>query len=149
MWYSSRSLTSESVEGTSLPLEGIDDIHGSDSLPLGVLGVGDSISDDVLQEHLHKINPTEAWIGMSVEIYLQDAPRLLIDETTNPLDSTSSSQSSDSWLGNALNKFKLVHVHNSLEYCRLPECYPSGLCDASWHRPYPSPFLLCHVQSWW
>ena len=84
---------------------------------------------------------------MSVEIYLQDAPRLLIDETTNPLDSASSSQSSDSWLGDALNKFKLVHVQNSLEYCWLPECYPSGLYDASWHLPYPSPFLLCHVQS--
>merc|ERR1719150_1867679 len=65
--------------------ESIDNVHGSDSLPLSVLGVGDSISDDVLQEHL------------------QDAPRLLIDETTNPLDSASSSQSSDRWLGDALN----------------------------------------------
>ena len=47
------SLTSESVEGTSLTFQGIDDIHGGDSLPLGVLGVGDGVSDDVLQEHLN------------------------------------------------------------------------------------------------
>ena len=46
-------LTSESVQGASLPLEGIDHIHGGDGLPLGVLGVGDGVSDDVLQEHLH------------------------------------------------------------------------------------------------
>ena len=47
-----RSLTSESVEGTSLPLEGIDHIHGGDSLPLGMLSVGDSITNDILQEDL-------------------------------------------------------------------------------------------------
>ena len=45
-------LTSESVEGTSLAFQGIDDIHGSDSLPLGMLGVGDGITDDVLKEYL-------------------------------------------------------------------------------------------------
>ena len=45
-------LTSESVQGASLPLEGIDHIHGGDGLPLGVLGVGDGIPDHVLEEHL-------------------------------------------------------------------------------------------------
>ena len=44
-------------------------------------------------------------MGMIITIYLQDTPRLFVDETTDPLDSASSSQSSDSWLGNALNKF--------------------------------------------
>ena len=38
------SLTSESVEGTSLAFKSIDDIHGGDSLPLGMLGVGDGIT---------------------------------------------------------------------------------------------------------
>ena len=46
------SLTSESVEGTSLPLEGIDHIRGGDGLPLGVLGIGDGIPDDILKEDL-------------------------------------------------------------------------------------------------
>ena len=46
------SLTSESVQGASLPLESIDDIHGGDGLPLGVFGVGDGIPDDILKEDL-------------------------------------------------------------------------------------------------
>ncbi len=47
-----KSLTTESVEGSALPLEGIVDIHGGDSLPLGVFSVGDGITDDVLKEDL-------------------------------------------------------------------------------------------------
>ena len=43
-------LAAESVQGPALPLQSVDNVHGSDSLPLGVLGVGDGISDDVLQE---------------------------------------------------------------------------------------------------
>ena len=45
------SLTSESVQGASLPLEGIDNIHSGDGLPLGVFGVGDRIPDYILEEH--------------------------------------------------------------------------------------------------
>ena len=41
-------LTTESVEGSALSFQSIDDIHSGDSLSLGVLGVGDSITDDIL-----------------------------------------------------------------------------------------------------
>ena len=41
-------LTSESIESTSLALEGIDHIHSGNSLPLGVFGVGDGITDEIL-----------------------------------------------------------------------------------------------------
>ena len=58
-----KCLTSESVQSASLPLQSIDNIHSSDSLPLGVLSVGDSIPDDILQEDL------------------QDPSSLLIDKT--------------------------------------------------------------------
>ena len=34
-------LTAKAVQGASLPLQGVDDIHGSDGLPLGMLSVGD------------------------------------------------------------------------------------------------------------
>ncbi len=44
----SNSLTAKSVQSTSLPFESIDDVHGGYGLSLGVLGVGDSITDDVL-----------------------------------------------------------------------------------------------------
>ncbi|CAA7403559.1 unnamed protein product [Spirodela intermedia] len=45
-------LTAKSVERPSLPLEGVDDIHGGDGLPAGVLRVGHGVADDVLQEDL-------------------------------------------------------------------------------------------------
>jgi hypothetical protein len=40
-------LDTEPVEGSALSLEGVDDIEGGDGLALGVLGVGDGVSDDV------------------------------------------------------------------------------------------------------
>jgi hypothetical protein len=81
----SRHLTTESVEGSALPLQSIDDIHGGDSLPLGVLSVGDSITDDVLKENL------------------EDTSGLLIDEARDTLDTTSASQTADGGLGDALD----------------------------------------------
>ena len=45
-------LTTETVEGTALALEGVDNIEGSDGLALGVLGIGDGIADDALEEGL-------------------------------------------------------------------------------------------------
>ena len=78
-------LTSESVEGTSLTLQSVDDIHGGDGLPLGVLGVGDCITDDVLKENL------------------EDSTGLLVDESRDTLDSTTSRQTTDCWLGDSLD----------------------------------------------
>ena len=49
-------LTSESVQGTSLPLQSIHHIKGCYSLTASVLCVGDSIPDDVLEEDLHRAN---------------------------------------------------------------------------------------------
>jgi len=80
-----KSLTTESVEGSALPLEGIDDIHGGDSLPLGVFSVGDSVTDDVLKEDL------------------EDTSGLLIDEARDTLDTTTASQTADSGLGDTLD----------------------------------------------
>ena len=80
-----RNLTSESVESTSLSLESVDDVKSSDSLSSGVLGVGDGISDDVLKEDL------------------KDTTGLFVDKTRDTLDATSSCQSSDGRLGDALD----------------------------------------------
>jgi len=78
-------LSSKAVQGPALPLQGIHDIHGSDSLPLGVLGVGDSITDDILQENL------------------EYTPGFLIDEATDPLHTTPPCKSADCRLGDALD----------------------------------------------
>ena len=48
----SDNLSAKTVEGLSLPLEGIDYIHGSDSLMASMLGVGDRVTDDILEEDL-------------------------------------------------------------------------------------------------
>ncbi len=78
-------LTAESVEGAALPLEGIDDIHSGDSLPLGVFGVGDGVTDDVLKEDL------------------EDTTGLLVDQARDTLDTTAASQTADGGLGDALD----------------------------------------------
>ena len=78
-------LTSESVEGASLSLEGIDDVHGGDGLSLGVLGVGDGVADDVLQEDL------------------EHSTGLLVDQARDALHSTSAGQTADGRLGDALD----------------------------------------------
>ena len=43
-----KCLTAESVQSTALTLQGVDNVHGCHGLPLGVLGVGDGITDDIL-----------------------------------------------------------------------------------------------------
>ena len=73
-------LTSEAVEGASLPLEGIDDIQGSDGLTTSVLSVGDGVTDDVLKEDL------------------EDTPGLLVDEARDTLDTTTTSETANSGL---------------------------------------------------
>jgi hypothetical protein len=42
----------EAVQGAALALERVDDVEGRDRLALGVLGVGDGVADDRLQEGL-------------------------------------------------------------------------------------------------
>jgi len=80
-----RRLTSESVEGASLTLQRVDDVHGGDGLALGVLRVGDGVTDDVLKEHL------------------EDATSLLVDESRDTLHSSSARQTTDRRLGDALD----------------------------------------------
>ena len=79
------NLTSESVEGASLSLESIDNIHSGDSLPLGVFGVGDGVSDNVLQENL------------------QNSTGLLVDQAGDALDTATASEAADRRLGDALD----------------------------------------------
>ena len=77
-----RSAT-ETVEGSTLSLESVDDIESGDGLPAGVFGVGDGISDNVLEESS------------------EDRAGLLVDVRADSLDTTSSGESADSGLGDA------------------------------------------------
>ena len=80
-----RCLTAESVQSAALALQSVDDIHSSDSLPLGMLGVGDSITDDIFQENL------EYTTG------------LLVDQAGDTLDTTTTCKTTDSRLGDTLD----------------------------------------------
>ena len=76
-----RSSSAETVEGSALSLESVDDVDGGDGLSLGVLSVGDGVTDDVLEESL------------------EDGSGLVIDSARDSLDTTSSGESSDGRLG--------------------------------------------------
>ena len=78
-------LAAEAVQGAALALEGVHDVHGGHGLPAGVLGVGDGVTDDVLEENL------------------QDTASLFVDQTRDTFDTTTTSQTADSWLGNTLD----------------------------------------------
>jgi hypothetical protein len=47
-----RRLAAETVKGTALALESVDNIEGGDGLALGVLSVGYGVTDDGLEEGL-------------------------------------------------------------------------------------------------
>ena len=79
------SLTSESVQSAALTFQRVDDIHGCDSLALGMLCVGDGITDDVLKEDF------------------EDTAGLFVDETRYTLDTTTTGQTADCRLGYSLD----------------------------------------------
>ena len=79
-----------------LALEGIDDVHCGDGLPLHVHGVGDSVGDHVIQEDL------------------QDAKGFLVDQAGDPLDTTPPGQAPDGGLGDPLHEQKDTRDHKDV-----------------------------------
>ena len=75
--------SAETVEGSALSLESVDDVESSDSLSLGVFGVHNGVADDVLEEGS------------------ENSAGLLIDVGRDSLHTTSSRESADSRLGDA------------------------------------------------
>ena len=86
VWLWTMRSTSETVDGSALPLESVNNIKSSDGFSSGVLSVGDSISDDTLEESL------------------EDLSGVVINEGRDSLDTSSSGESSDSGLGDAFNR---------------------------------------------
>jgi len=78
-------LTAETVQGTTLAFQSVDDIHGGDGLALGVLRVGDGVADDVLKEHL------------------QNTTGLLVDQARDTLHTTSTCKTTDRRLRDSLD----------------------------------------------
>ena len=84
MWFTMYILSAKSVQSPSLSLESVDDVHGGDGLPLGVLGVCHGITDDVLKENF------------------QNSAGLLVDQSRYSLHTATASKTADSWLGYSL-----------------------------------------------
>ena len=78
-----RCSAAETVEGSALSLESVDDVESSDSLSLGVFGVHNGVADDVLEEGS------------------ENSAGLLVDVGRDSLHTTSSCESADSRLGDA------------------------------------------------
>jgi hypothetical protein len=78
-------LTAEAVKSAALTLEGVDDVEGGDGLALGVLGVGDSVADDTLEEGL------------------ENTAGLLVDHGRDTLDTATTRQTADGGLGDTLD----------------------------------------------
>ena len=87
-WSSTRTLadlTTKAVQGTSLALQSVNNIHCGDSLTLGVFSVGNGIADDILKEHL------------------EHTTRLFVNESRDALDSSTTCQSTDGRFGDTLD----------------------------------------------
>ena len=79
------NLSTESIEGSSLAFERVHDVKSGNSLSASVLGVGDGVTDYVLEENL------------------EHTPRFFVDETGDTLDTTSASETANGWFGDALD----------------------------------------------
>lgn len=85
-------LTAESVQGSALPLQSVDDVHSRNGLSLSVLSVCYGVSDDVLEKHFQHTSsflvnktgdtfysstprqPSDSGLGYSLDIVTEDFP---------------------------------------------------------------------------
>lgn len=80
-----QTLASEAVQGASLALQGVDDVHRSHGLSARVLGVSNRVADHVLKENF------------------QHTTRLFVDQARDALHTSTASEATDGWLGDALD----------------------------------------------
>jgi hypothetical protein len=64
-----KRLTTETVQGASLSLKCVDNVEGGDGLALGVLSVGDGVTDDTLKEGLQHTTGllVDHWVRLAGE----------------------------------------------------------------------------------
>ena len=144
------ALSAEAVQGAALALERVHDVHGRDGLPARVLGVGDRVADDVLEEDL------------------EDAAGLLVDEAADALDAAAAGEAADGGLGDALDVVaEDLREEWEGEGVSGEEGGSGGRdrggggfkpgrdrwgsllpCGGAWRRPCRGPCRPCRVQTW-
>lgn len=75
----------ETIDGSALSLECVDDVHSCDGLSAGVLSVGDGVTDDAFEEAL------------------EDLSGIVVHEGGDTLDASSAGEPPDGGLGDALD----------------------------------------------
>jgi len=83
--WSAICLAAEAVKGAALAFERVDDIHGGHSLAARVFSVSHGVTDHVLEEDL------------------EHRARLLVDQAGDALHTTTTRQTADGGLGDALD----------------------------------------------
>jgi hypothetical protein len=118
-----------------LTLESIDNIQRSDSLSLGMFSVGDSITDHVFQEDF------------------EDTTGFFVDETRDTLDTTTTSETTNSRLGNTLNVVTKNLTMTLQERKENPNEFMDFCISTSivalflpWHHPCPNLYHLYRDQ---
>ena len=96
-------LATETVEGAALALERVDDVERRDGLALGVLGVGDSVTNDTLEEGLENTTGllVDHWKWLACEERCNAGWEQLTSRDT--LDTTTTRETTDSGLGDTLD----------------------------------------------
>jgi hypothetical protein len=99
-----KSLGTETVQSSALSLERVDDVERGDGLALGVLGVGDRVTDDVLE-----LEGQNVQCQTSDQAYedLQDTTGLLVDEARDTLDTSTTGETTDRGLGDTPGRVSL------------------------------------------
>ena len=90
------NLAAKTVQSASLAFESVHHIHGCYGLPLGVLSVGNSITDDILKENF------------------ENSTGLFVDEARDALDTATASKTTDGWFGDALD---VVSQYLTVAFC--------------------------------
>jgi len=80
-----RCLSSEPIKCLALALQSVHHVHRSNGLATGVFGVGDTVTDHILEKDL------------------EDTAGLFVDQSRDTLDTTTASKSSNGGLGDPLN----------------------------------------------
>jgi hypothetical protein len=95
-------LTTEAVQSAALALESVDDIKGGDGLALGMLGVGDSVANNTLEEGLENTTGLliDHWQLLVIVLKRCKGNGLTSRDT---FDTATTSETTDGRLGDALD----------------------------------------------
>jgi hypothetical protein len=92
------SSSTEAVQGTTRPLESVDNIKSGDSFPLSVFCVSHRVAND-LKRMMRGGYKDREWTSYILKEDLENTTSLLIDQARDTLDTTTTCETTNGWLG--------------------------------------------------